>query len=172
MGNINRKKHPSFHQPKTHLKMVRRFQILFLSILSTITLIGTSCDSKKETTHQKTSNLSPKECIRHVIAMDDSLGTIRNHACEAISLSETIQAYVDGMKTIDFTDCPIAFEAAFRKHIQAWEEMKKHTDKYPNLRGEMHDLFKILEEKKDKEAFKPLLATIWDTWKELENAMQ
>ncbi|MBK7854771.1 MAG: hypothetical protein IPJ79_07555 [Bacteroidetes bacterium] len=41
-----------------------------------------------------------KECMNRVIALDDSLGKIRNHACEKISLSQSIKDYSAGMKNL------------------------------------------------------------------------
>jgi len=46
------------------------------------------------------------------------------------------------------------------------------TDRYPDLREEMHDLFKKLETGKDAEVSKPLVKTIWATWAEVEQAMK
>ena len=43
------------------------------------------------------------------------------------------------------------------------------TDQYPNLRGEMHDLFDIIEKGKDSGAFKTHLKAIWDTWENVEH---
>lgn len=113
-----------------------------------------------------------KECMNRVIALDDSLGKIRNHACEKISLSQSIKDYSAGMKKFSYKKCPESFKKAFERHRQAWANMLVVTDKYPDLRGEMHVLFKQLEEGKDAELFKPLLKAIWDTWAEVEKAIK
>lgn len=104
--------------------------------------------------------------------MDASLGKIRNHDCETISLSQTILKYTQGVKKINYSNCPKEFVDAFENHRQAWIKMLSVTDKYPDLKGEIHDLFNILEKGNDKETFKPLLKSIWDTWGEVENAMK
>jgi hypothetical protein len=111
-----------------------------------------------------------KVCIASVIEEDERIGKIRNHACEKISLSKTIDDYVEGLSKIDYTGCPEKFSAAFKKHSQAWLNTKAVTDKYSAMRGEMHDLFKQLESGKDSVEFKRLQRAIWDTWGEVEAA--
>ena len=98
-----------------------------------------------------------KNCIEKVILLDDSLGSVRNHVCEKISLTETIEQYISGIDIYDYTNCSESFRTAFKKHIFAWTEMKYITDKHPELRGEMHELFKILEASNESVAFKILL---------------
>ena len=148
------------------------FCILFLaSILCSACGAGNKNSTTSNSTSKQNQEVS-KACIDRVIALDDSLGTIRNHACESISLSKTIHQYVDALKQIDFQQCPTAFTAAFQKHLQAWSAMTLVTDKYPAMRGEMHDLFDIIEQGEHQAAFKPRLKAIWDTWKEIEIAMK
>ena len=115
---------------------------------------------------------SSKECVDRIIAIDDSLGTIRNHACKTISLSQTIKNYTDGLSNIDYTSCPKIFTQAFQFHIEAWLDMMEVTDHYPQLRGEMHDLFDAIEKGVHKELFDPRLKAIWDTWADIESAMK
>ena len=119
-----------------------------------------------------TTTSKAASCIEYIIAQDGSLGGIRNHACEKISLAQTIRQYADAIEQLDYTNCPPAFEAAFTNHIRAWREMIPLVEKYPELRGEMHDLFDELEKGKDTDEFKPLLKSIWDTWGEVEKAME
>jgi hypothetical protein len=113
-----------------------------------------------------------KNCMTQAIASDDSLGKVRNRACEAISLSETIRQYADGMEKISYQNCPAAFTAAFKRHREAWLALLPVTDQHPDLRGEMHNLFKQLEAGEHAEQFKPLVKTVWDTWAEVEAAMK
>lgn len=108
----------------------------------------------------------------NVIAIDAKLGKIRNHSCEKISLSETISNYVNELNKISFDDCPKAFDQAFKSHINAWLEMIPVTDNYPNLRGELHDLFDKIEAGKDKVLFKKRLDAIWKTWADIEETMK
>lgn len=118
------------------------------------------------------TNISPKDCIQKIIAADDSLGKVRNHACETISLAETIRNYADALQRLDFSTCPAAFTAAFKKHRQAWLDMIPLMEKYPDLRGEMHVLFEGLEKGEDADTFKPLLKAVWDTWSEIDVLMR
>ena len=137
---------------------------IFLLLLLTACNSPNSSNSEQQTSPQTT-------CVEQVIAIDESLGKIRNHACENGSLSESILDYTKGMDQIDFKDCPTAFTKAFNKHKTAWKNMLQITDKYPDLRGEMHVLFDSLETTTDSSAFKIYLKDIWDTWGEVENAM-
>lgn len=109
-----------------------------------------------------------KDCIDRVIQIDDSLGKLRNHACEKISLSETIDNYTKGLESINYKNCPGSFISAFEDHKEAWLNIKSVTNNYPELRGEMHDLFRQLETGKDSLAFKQFQKAIWDTWTEIE----
>lgn len=112
-----------------------------------------------------------KACIARGIALDDSLGTVRNYTCERISLSETITQYVQGVEAVSFQDCPEEFTKAFQQHLEAWTQMIEVSDHYPDLRGEMQDLFDILEVSEHQDEFQPRLAAIWDAWKEVEGVM-
>ncbi|MBP6812978.1 MAG: sulfurtransferase [Saprospiraceae bacterium] len=112
-----------------------------------------------------------RDCMARVIALDDSLGKARNHACERLDLSETIRQYAKGLSKINYKSCPAAFANAFKKHREAWLALIPVTDQYSALRGEMHDLFKKIESGKDGKQFKALVKTVWDTWAEIETAM-
>ncbi len=111
-------------------------------------------------------------CIENAIALDDSLGKVRNHACETLPLAIAIQQYADGLQWIDYTTCPLKFSAAFEAHRQAWLQMIPYLQKYPEHRGEMHYLFGEFEKGPDSATFKPLLKNIWDTWAVIEEAMK
>lgn len=112
----------------------------------------------------------PQTEIKKILKADDVLGKKRNQDCKTISLSETILKYTTELKKLDLSHCSSNFKAAFYKHIEAWEAMISITDKYPNLRGEMHQLFKQIETKNDTE-FKSKLANIWSTWDEIEKTI-
>lgn len=118
------------------------------------------------------STPTPEACIQHLIALDDSLGRIRNHACETISLAQTIRNYTDGINKHDFRGCPPDFTKAFTRHLQAWNDMIPFVEKHAGLRGEMHVLFEQLEKGPDAATFIPLLRNIWDTWAAVEAAMK
>lgn len=112
------------------------------------------------------------ECINRVMKADDSLGKIRNHSCEKGTLSSSIINYINGLKKLDFRNCPADFVKAFYIHTKAWIAMLKVTKKYPLLRGEMHELFDQLEKGKDGVAFKIKLGQIWSTWAEIEKIIR
>ncbi len=130
----------------------------------------TSCHSSKNKTVSASAQTS--QCVDRVMAIDDSLGTVRNHACESISLSQTIKDYVNEMGKINYRHCPKEFSSAFKQHREAWKDMIVITDHYPDLRGEMHDLFDIIKEGNHKEEFELRLKRIWDTWEVVEKAKE
>lgn len=109
-------------------------------------------------------------CIERILAADDSLGRARNHACEQQPLSEVIANYASALAGLDFTSCPENFRAAFEGHRQAWLELLPITDRYPDLRGEMHALFEKLESGEHAKQFKPMVDRVWKTWAEVEAA--
>ncbi|MFN0014901.1 MAG: YybH family protein [Saprospiraceae bacterium] len=117
------------------------------------------------------AGLSPERfgCMGDALALDDSLGRVRNHACKTISLSQTIRQYATAIEKIG-VGCPDAFAAGFKKHAAAWIALLPVTDRHPDLRGEMHLLFKQLESGQGGEVFKSLVKTVWDTWAEIEAA--
>jgi len=148
--------------------MKNSFKISMLLLLASAII---NCTTQKQKSTPD-SSINEKSCMDQVIAIDNDIGGTRNHNCEVMSLSETIKIYTAGIDKIDFKGCPSDFSKAFDDHKKAWTAMLAVTDKYPDLRGEMHDLFKILEEGKDKDSFKPLLAKIWSTWADVEKAME
>ena len=139
---------------------------LVIAILILVTACSSNRGKKDFTVHA-----SAKECVNYVIANDDSLGTIRNNATKKQSLSETIDDYVYSLDNLSFSNCPPAFIEAFEEHKEAWVNISEVTDNYPDLRGEMHDIFDIIESGQDSSAFKFLLAEIWLTWEQVELAM-
>ncbi len=107
-----------------------------------------------------------------MISIDAQAGKIRNRACEKQSLTKTIEEYVATIDAVDLSNCPREFAAAFKRHIQAWRAMIPLCDPYASLRGEMHDLFKQIEEGAGGTAFKKGLDKVWSTWSEVEKAME
>lgn len=109
-------------------------------------------------------------CVDVILKKDSELGEIRNHACEKISLSKTIDEYVSSLEKLDYSTCPESFTNAFKNHRSAWIDTKQITNRYPELRGEMHDLFDEINKTSDSTEFKKLVKGIWDTWAEVEKA--
>lgn len=109
-------------------------------------------------------------CIHTIIKKDELLGKVRNKFSETKSLSTTIYNYTEGLRFLDYGQCPEAFKTAFLKHIEAWDDMLKVTDKYPDIRGEMHAAFDSIKAKGDQE-FENKLDRIWKTWENVEAAM-
>ena len=145
--------------------------LMILVISSSLFILACNQSNKDNATEDDLSEVQ-KTCIDNILDQDEILGEKRNHDCEVMPLSETIKLYVAGLDGLDFTNCPEAFSVAFSKHKDAWLAMIPITDNYPDLRGEMHDLFDVIEQGENEEAFSPALKTIWDTWAEVEAAMQ
>jgi len=147
----------------------------YSGIILLIVLSAAGCKNSpgnKEADRSIPDSVSEKACIDMVIRVDDSLGKIRNHACETATLSQAITGYAAGISKIDFEECTAAFKTAFEKHRQAWIDFRELSDKYPDLRAEMHDLFDQLEKSKDSLLFKKLSKQIWDTWGDIEKVMK
>ncbi|PYE79678.1 hypothetical protein DFQ11_10965 [Winogradskyella epiphytica] len=109
-----------------------------------------------------------KTCVEKVILRDQELGEIRNQASLKVSLSESIGTYTSHLMSLNYECCPETFQKEFKEHISAWINIKTVTDKYPELRGEMHDLFLLLENGRDAEEFKMLSKKIWQTWNSIQ----
>jgi hypothetical protein len=138
---------------------------VFILFLGVMMISFSSC---KSGTKESPPENRGEDCIRIVLSKDTSLGSKRNNDCKEVSLSTTIDRYVDSLSVMDFSQCPSLFTEAFKDHIQAWKNMKQITDSFPDLRGEMHELFDQIELTKDSTIFKDLLANVWYTWEVVE----
>ena len=154
--------------------MKQIIQKFFSIVIITILLLVTSCGESKLNNNENNPDAKniTDDCIKMIITADDSLGSVRNNACREISLSQTIINYTAGLESLDFSNCPKPFSDAFQSHIKAWNNMLKETDNYPDLRGEMHDLFDQIKAGSDSTKFKILEAEIWSTWSAVEEAMK
>ena len=144
--------------------------VLFFSML--LALMAFKQPIERSEVSEVISTTGNSNCTMKVFEADAALGKLRNKQSKTRSLSETIDEYVAGMKAIDLEECPEPFKEAFRSHIVAWDQMTQVTDHYPELRGEMHELFEQLKESEHAAEFKRLYAEIWDTWEAVEAAME
>ncbi|MBC8756378.1 hypothetical protein H2O64_17010 [Kordia sp. YSTF-M3] len=136
-----------------------------IMLLLTLLLLGCNDSNKKENSSFSNTEEKSINCVKQIFEKDSIFGNIRNHASENISLSETINNYSKNLKSLDFSHCPKEFESAYQKHIDAWLDFRKVSDKYPLLRGELHDIFAIIEKSEDSTEFKSRLNQILETWK-------
>lgn len=119
--------------------------------------------------NNNTSMLSKEQqCMKKIIALDDSLGRFRNLQCLVDPLSKTIADYTFAVNNLDFSNCPEAFRSAFSRHARAWNDLLPVVRNYPDSRGEMHALFKDLERSRDSLSFNAGVKKVWDTWAEIE----
>ncbi len=137
-----------------------------LSILLSLLLFGCNSSTKKDNNHLSKSD----NCIAQIFEQDSIFGHIRNYDSEKVSLSQAITNYAKNLKSLDFSDCPKEFELAFSNHVDAWLDFRKVSDKYTSPRGELHDIFSIIEKSKDSTEFKSRLAQIIETWKTVEES--
>ena len=145
---------------------MRKPIILFLSLL----LVGCNYSNKKENNLSNISQEKRSLCVQKIFEKDSIFGGVRNHASEKKSLTETIENYSENLKSLDFTNCPENFESAFQRHVDAWLDFRKLSDKYPLLRGELHEVFAVIEKSKDSIEFKSRLDKIMKTWNEVEKS--
>lgn len=140
---------------------------LFLLVLM-ISFQFFSCKNQSD----QRSGLQKKNCVDAIIQKDKELGLIRNLACKDQSLSQTIHDYIGAVEKLNFGDCPEKFSLAFQAHLQAWKAIIPLTDEYPDLRGEMHQLFNIIGDGQNGAAFQDKVGDIWSTWSDVEKAMK
>ena len=108
------------------------------------------------------------DCIQRILEQDALLGEIRNHPSDSLPLKDVILNYARALEALDYDNCPHDFRYAFMTHIKAWKDMMPVVDQYPNLRGEMHDLFSHLSDSNHKDLFNQNLNAIWRTWENVE----
>ena len=142
--------------------MIKIMKLLFLIMLFPI--LGCKETVAKKNKDDLTLEIKQAECVEHIFTKDSILGELRNHASEKVSLSQAIINYTKETESLDFSNCPETFTSVFYKHIDAWKKVTKVSDKYPHLRGELHNLFAQLEKSKDSTEFKYLVKQVWDTW--------
>lgn len=145
-----------------------------LPFILLIAMLAAACHNETTVNRSDTeirTALPDKSCMNRVIALDDSLGKVRNHATEREPMSQVIRAYAAAMQEINYSNCPEEFREAFEKHRQAWLDMTAVTDRHQEMRGEMHALFDRLKASEDSVRFKVYLDKIWSTWAEVEKAM-
>ncbi len=141
-------------------------------IIFSCLVLGCKDSSVKRNTSDLNHEMKRVNCVERIFEKDSVLGNIRNHASENISLSEAIINYTRALESLDFTSCPEKFKSAFGEHIEAWKGVAEISNKYPLLRGELHDVFAELEKSEDSIAFKFLVKQVWDTWKTVDESVK
>ncbi len=144
-----------------------KFRVLWSVIILCVWMVCLNLKSQVSIQYNNPHS-SKNICIEYTLSFDDSLGRIRNHQCETLSLEQSISNYLDGLSQLHMEQCPEAFREAFHVHLKAWSEMIHVVKHYPALRGEMHHLFNTLERSPDSLEFKMRLANIWTTWSAVE----
>ena len=112
------------------------------------------------------------DCITFIIEEDNVLGELRNKAPLDIPLHKAIKQYAEALYNLDYTECPEEFTKAFLAHVADWESLIPIAKKYPDKRGEMHDVFDELRETEDGEAFEQRINEIRASWKIVEKFVE
>ena len=146
--------------------MIMNWRLLIISFV----VIGCKGTGNKDSVTSNSAIKTSTSCIEQIMEQDSVLGNIRNHSSEMGSLSDAITDYTQDLEALDYSQCPEAFTKAFQQHIDAWKKVTLITDKYPALRGELHDIFSELEKSKDSVEFKALVKEVWDTWALVEES--
>ncbi len=146
-----------------------------IGLVALIAVIGPGCQcgaprGDAGRTAEIGSTDDPVIAIYDVLSIDSELGIIRNQATETRSLAAAIREYVASIDSVDFGACPADFAEAFRAHRNAWEESIPFFERFPDLRGEMHELFEqIRRQSVDvRDELERTEVPIWDTWREVE----
>jgi uncharacterized protein YaaN involved in tellurite resistance len=145
-----------------------KYRLYFILFLTVLLSCKNTQGNDNDTKIKSEVDINKAECIESILNRDSEFGKIRNHSSEQISLSETIDNYTNSIKFLDYSNCPDKFKIAFHEHIEAWMNIKRVSDKYPELRGELHEIFSELEKNKDSLEFKSLEIKLFDTWKVVE----
>src|SRR5687768_8658731 len=124
--------------------MTSVFRIYFLVFLLAFTYACNNSNKEKENNVQE-----EKMCMNNAIRQDSILASMRNEATRNKSLSQTINEYTSGLDSIALSSCPVKFAKALKKHIKAWKSLLTITDKYMDLRGEMHVLLDQIKHSAD-----------------------
>ncbi|NND44119.1 MAG: hypothetical protein HKN58_02260 [Xanthomonadales bacterium] len=112
--------------------------------------------------------------IESVLEQDSRLGAERNEATRHMPIARVIEQYVAGLDALDLASCPEDFMLAMRRHRDAWQASVKFFEAYPELRGEMHEVFERIRAQgaAARSGLEGAEAAIWGTWAEVENAVQ
>ncbi len=141
-----------------------------LILISFLLLLACKGNEEKPNTSDLKIETDKTNCVNEIFKRDSLFGEIRNHSSEKISLSKTITIYSKNLKSLDYSNCPEEFKLAFHKHNEAWLDFRKVSNKYPLLRGELHDIFTKIEKSEDSTEFKSCLKQILETWKLVEES--
>lgn len=116
----------------------------------------------------------PAAAMARVLEEDAQLGATRNHASETGPIAEAIRRYVAGLDALDVSDCPEAFVHALGRHRSAWEQSVAFFEQFPELRGELHDVFEMIRTRDEASSagLEAAEAGIWSTWAEVEAVVE
>lgn len=107
-----------------------------------------------------------QEAIDRILEVEVELGAERNNSSHKDPVHKSVERYISQLESIDLSATPTGFDTAFHKHIAAWKNALPLLKQYSKLRGDMHDVFKLIHQKTD--ALKPIEQSIWTTWYSIE----
>jgi len=150
-----------------NIECKNEYRLLF-RIYTIVFLIAFSFACNNSSSETEKNDQTEKICMDNVIKQDSILAIVRNEATRSKSLSQTINEYTSGLDTVNLSSCPLEFTKAIKKHIKAWRALLTVTNKYADLRGEMHVLFEQIKRSADSSIFNEKEKLIWSTWEEVE----
>lgn len=111
--------------------------------------------------------------IRAVIEQDSRLGKLRNHFSEDAPVARAVEEYVAGLDALDLEHCPPDFVRALHRHRDAWHGSIAFFEEFPNLRGEIHDVFEMIRARdhSSRARLEAVEAEILSTWVAVQNSM-
>jgi len=145
-----------------NMKPIANFKAVILPVIFLIACFG--CNN---TANPKQAGSA--SCWTRVYETDSILSIKRNEDCKRMPLAAAIGHYLDEAKKITYEDCSLSFKESFLAHLQAWEKLKPIADKYPLLRGELHEVFGLIQRTSDSALFNQYVNDIHETWKHVES---
>ena len=110
-------------------------------------------------------------CMASVIKADERLALARNAAPREMPIGDAVRAYLEAFESLDMSECPPPFREAIRRHLGAWRETLPWLDAYPELRGELHEVFDVIGRDERNAEFRAAVGQIIQTWSQVEQAM-
>ena len=111
-----------------------------------------------------------RAAIRRVLRADEALAAVRNERVNEVSLATASREYAASLENLDYWAAPPGFEAAFRRHAQAWRDFASAAEPFDDIRAEMHDAIERAETRGGPQADRlaEALDVVWATWAPIE----
>jgi hypothetical protein len=107
-----------------------------------------------------------RAAVRRVLRADEALSGVRNDRVHEVSLATAAREYAASLENLDYWGAPPGFEAAFRRHAEAWRDFAEAAEPFGDIRAEMHDAIERAEARGGPQADRlaKALDVVWATW--------